>query len=538
MTSLNGEGCYANFLTDPLVRVRLNSGEVTPLSFPSIFTLLLRDEIDSFPALRPHQRHVLHAFIVQLGALALLGASETELDGDTDLWLKRLRGLTAIWTDDEPWCLVSPLSRPALLQPPVPEGSLDGFKLIATSDELDMLITSKNHDLKASVASAGGPEDWFFALLSLQTQEGFLGAGNYGISRMNGGFANRPGLGIAPPGGPGARVRRDISVLIATRKELLRGDGAGYSPTGGLGLDWLAAWDGTESLDLSNLDPWHIEICRRVRVERVGANFHARGKGTSAARIDAKMLSGVTGDPWAPLVIEKDKRKMFSVSGGGFGYRKMVQLLFDTNAILSPPMQRIAETDNHSGLDIIARGLARGQGKTEGFHERRVPVSAWINKGWSRQASDPVAQLASARVANAGEVARSVRFALSLLVEPDRQQGERMKPQTEKAIQPWVDRFDLAIDRTFFSDMEREVVVLGDEAAASPERDTWLIWLQTQGLDLIEDAAAALGRGGMRRLRAIVRAKGAFSGLFFKTFPHLRAGKDDERSQARMGISA
>jgi CRISPR system Cascade subunit CasA len=525
-------------LTDPLIRARLFTGEIKSLSFPDIYDLLLRDEIDSFPALRPHQRHVWHAFLVQMGALALLRAGEKEPDGDADRWRERLRGLTAEWADDAPWCLVSPLSKPALFQPPVPEGSLDEFKLIATPDELDMLITSKNHDLKASIASVGGAEDWFFALLSLQTQEGFLGAGNYGISRMNGGFANRPGVGLGPQGGPGARVLRDIAVLLGSRVELLRGDGAGYCPTGGVGLGWLPSWDGGQSLDLSALDPWHIEICRRVRIESIGKNYQARGKSTNVARIDAKALSGVTGDAWAPLVIEKDKRKMFSVSGGGFGYRKMVQLLFDAKTIAPPPMQRIAQTDGPANLEVIARGLARGQGKTEGFHERRVPVSAWINKGWSRQASDPVAQLANARVANAGEVARSVGFALSLLVEPDWQQGERMKPQTEKAIKPWVDRFDLAIDRAFFSDMEREVIVLGDEAAASAERNAWLLGLQTQGLDLIEDAAAALGRGGMRRLRAIVRAKGAFSGLFFKIFPHLRAGKADELSKAEVEISA
>jgi len=373
-------------------------------------------------------------------------------------------------------------------------------------------------------------------LLSLQTQEGFLGAGNYGISRMNGGFANRPGIGLSPQGGPGSRFQRDLKVLLGAREELLRGDGICYSPTGGIALGWLPAWDGIKSLDLSKLDPWHIEICRRVRIEKLGQNFQARGKSTQSARIDAKALSGVTGDAWAPLVLEKDKRKMFSVSGGGFSYRKMVQLLFDTNNISPSPMQRIAPTDETANLEVIARGLARGQGKTEGFHERRVPVSTWINKGWSRQASDPVAHLANTRVENAGEIARCVRFALSLLVEPDRQQGERMKPQTERTIQPWVDRFDLIIDRSFFSDMEREVVLLGDEEKTKVERDTWLLELLSLGNVLIEEAATALARGGMRRLRAIVRAKSAFSQLFYKSFQHLRPSGAEDLSKTNVEI--
>src|ERR1700719_778185 len=142
----------------------------------------MHDEIESFTALRPHQRHVWDAFLTQVGALALFGKGETEPAADEGHWRDILRGLTAPWPDDAPWCLVAPLDRPALLQPPVPEGSLNGFSLIATPDVLDMLVTSKNHDLKCSVARQNQAEDWFFALLSLQTQEGFLGAGNYGIS--------------------------------------------------------------------------------------------------------------------------------------------------------------------------------------------------------------------------------------------------------------------------------------------------------------------------------------------------------------------
>jgi CRISPR system Cascade subunit CasA len=50
------------------------------------------------------------------------------------------------------------------------------------------------------------PEHWFYALLTLQTMQGFLGAGNYGISRMNGGFASRPSVGLAPSDRWGMRV--------------------------------------------------------------------------------------------------------------------------------------------------------------------------------------------------------------------------------------------------------------------------------------------------------------------------------------------
>ena len=71
-----------------------------------------------------------------------------------------------------------------------------------------MLVTAKNHDLKSSIAAQANVDDWIFALVTLQTMEGFGGVGNYGIARMNSGFGNRPAFSLAPVGqNPGAHVR-------------------------------------------------------------------------------------------------------------------------------------------------------------------------------------------------------------------------------------------------------------------------------------------------------------------------------------------
>ena len=150
-----------HFLTNSLIRARLISGELKSLSLPALYASLMRDEIESFPALRPHQRHVWHAFLVQVAALGLFGAGETGPVADEVHWRELLRGLTAKWSDNSPWKSQSLRSTdPArCLQAPIPEGSLVGFNTIATPDELDMLVTSKNHDLKSSVASHGQAED-------------------------------------------------------------------------------------------------------------------------------------------------------------------------------------------------------------------------------------------------------------------------------------------------------------------------------------------------------------------------------------------
>ena len=136
----------------------------------------------------------------------------TRLPTDTEEWRRIIRALTQKnWPNDEPWrSVVDGITTPAFMQPPAraKEREKDYKNTVATPDELDMLVTSKNHDLKAEVAEQAGADDWIFALITLQTMEGFGGAGNYGISRMNGGLGNRPAFSLAPfsqsPGAPRA----------------------------------------------------------------------------------------------------------------------------------------------------------------------------------------------------------------------------------------------------------------------------------------------------------------------------------------------
>ncbi len=209
-----------SLLTDPLIRYRRASdGSTVFASLPQLFIALAADEVRDYPALRPHQRHPWHAFLVQLAAIALHKAQRTIAFDTVDEWRDALLALTPDADDGAAWCLVSPPNRPALLQSPVVGGSITEWKSEAfAADEIDMLVTSKNHDIKGSRARRSQPEDWLFSLLSLQTQEGFLGAGNYGISRMNGGFASRPGVGVAAVGNHGVRWARDATALLAQRQ--------------------------------------------------------------------------------------------------------------------------------------------------------------------------------------------------------------------------------------------------------------------------------------------------------------------------------
>lgn len=229
-----------SLLVDPLVPTHSCDGTAEALSLPDLYEAMAQDRVSSFPALRPHQRHAWRAFLAQLGVMAIHRAGLDGPPASAADWRSALRGLTPDFAHDEPWRLVvDDPARPAFLQCPSPAGLGEYRGRVSTPDDLDILVTSKNHDMKRSIAAAGTPADWVFALISIQIAGPFLGAGNYGVARMNGGFSSRPCLGLAPPdAGPGGHLYRDLDAMLAHRPALLRShpryfrDADGRAPCG------------------------------------------------------------------------------------------------------------------------------------------------------------------------------------------------------------------------------------------------------------------------------------------------------------------
>ena len=296
-----------SLLDEPLIRARLvGGGQFVQYSLPGLFVALAHDEVRDFPALRPHQRHPWHAFLVQLAAMALHHAKQDQPFETEQEWKDALLALTLEHPDGEAWCLVAPHDKPAFMQAPIPDGKISEWKnTLHAPDELDMLVTSKNHDLKQARMRQAQLDDWVMALISLQTQEGFLGAGNYGVSRMNGGFANRPAIGVVPKGHWGQRWQRDIATLLKHRDKIV--EHLGLQNENGIGLLWLKVWSGETSLAFSSLDPFYIEICRRIRLIQSDddQSISAITTGSKAARVEATERNGITGDPHGKFVLPK-----------------------------------------------------------------------------------------------------------------------------------------------------------------------------------------------------------------------------------------
>jgi CRISPR system Cascade subunit CasA len=508
-----------NLLLDPIIRVRTRDGLRT-LSLPEVYAALAADAVHDFPALRAHQRHAWHAILCQLGALACLRSGLDAPPRDAATWRAVLRALAPGHPDDAAFTLVTPPDKPAFLQAPVPGGSLAGWDAAATPDQLDMLVTSRAHDVKPAVMVEAAPDEWLFALATLQTMEGYAGRENYGIARMNGGSSNRPAVSLRPPGGIGAHVLRDITRLLSLRNELLA-QHPHYRPDG-VALVWLLPWDGVAVLTPDRLDPYFIEICRRVRLLADQGRIRAHTATSKAARINfGPAAAGLTGDPWTPIDARKGDAKALTIDARGFFYKRLADIIGSkTTGFEFAPLHRLGvEEAEHSAFLLVCRALARGQGKTEGLHERRIPVPPRAIDFWRSGETAPIAAIAQARIEQAGKVRGALRRALMVLFQngPDRGGFQPTDPNSGKLAEPFLDRMEARIDDHFFRHLFEEVEAEDDEGKITL-RAEWLTLLRRRAEEILREAETGAPTSAVRRYRAKVRAEAALRGIFFSTF--------------------
>ena len=499
-----------NLLQDPTLTV---SGGAK-VSLPELLAAMAHGKVRDFPALRPHQRPAWHMFLVQLGALALWKASREELPMDAADWKVDLRGLTPDHADDEPWRLVvADQSKPAFLQPPVPKNLK--WSPIKTPDALDMLITSRNHDLKQNVARQATPEDWVFALVSLQTSEGYGGSGNQGIARMNGGSSSRPMLGLAPAQSgivavnPSTWWARDVRRLLAARKANME---SGPCVVGGHALLWCLDWLEGQQLSLHDLDPWFIEICRRIRLTNEGSAISAQRSTSKATRVDAKPFQGVVSfpEPWAPVHTDG---KNFTLSRG-YDYKVLCDLLFSGD--WRRPLLAQPQADEAADMLLIAEGISRGNSKTEGFHSRVVPIPGRVVSQFS---SETAASLSKAQLEEIAEFDKALRHALALVAaggDRDAQKKEHFALTNSARA-----RFNQVADRLFFPNLWRRVEAVSDFEASAKVKIDFLTDLWKAAKKELEAALPAIPCTAIRRPRAEARARRQFRNAIRRKYPEL-----------------
>ena len=437
-----------NLLTDPIIPIEAE-GARTSVTLPCLYSRLCRNEVGGFPGLAAHQSQAWYQFLAQLGALAMLRGGLDETASDPAVWRNLLTELAPGSADTAWTLLVDDAAQPAFLQPPT--ALIDVFKPAAeTPDALDVLVTAKNHDRKQAQARAGEPHLWVFALVTLQTAQGFSGRGNYGIARMNGGHSSRVLVDRRPGARWGVRVVRAIHMLLACRDKILMNAPSHYRSGEGLALTWLRDWDTDEPLQMTELDPFFIEVCRRVRLDRMtDGRIMARVRPASAARINAKSFSGNLGDPWVPIKL-RDQTAL-TVSGTGFDYRLAQRILFGSEVLKPPLALSPLSWERNQACEIHMAVLVRGQGKTEGLHERIIPlprssVPAFDIVAENDDGSPTLAQLSDEMVRSAGNVRKVLRQAVLVYLQGPENPNFK-KPEATSVLT----KFDRRIDERFFS---------------------------------------------------------------------------------------
>ena len=504
-----------NILTEPLIRIATPDG-IRWVSLPEALAALMADEVEAFPALRPHQRHAWHAFLVQLGAMAMHRAGLTEPPEDAATWAELIRGLTPEWPDDEPWQLVmDDITKPAFMQPPAssPDRLADFKNAVATPDELDIISVSRNHSVKNGIVQDGAIDDWLFALIDVQTMDGRPGNGYYGISRMNSNDGSRTAFSLTPSLRWGQHVSKDIASLLEVNflGWPMRWDG--------IKILWTECWDGnkSEALNLDKLHPYYLEICRRCRLRTDDNGLYAikaanvKGGG---CRIAAEKNRGYVGDPWTLITEDKTGPKALTMQQDSFSYRNIASYLFSADWKL-PVLFNLSQTGTTSDAYLVARALRRKKGgQTEGYYERVIPLRPKVVQVFGRMGGQQrLGDIARERIVQIGKIKDALRYAVAAFATD----GESSNTRSEiwSLANPWSNKLDQIIDARFFEDLQDEFEH-DDQSVRDSVRKKWL----RDGKDGVIDHAAtillvaedALPCLSVRRYRALVRADGVFWG--------------------------
>lgn len=515
-----------NLLTDPLLRVTGDSGAQT-MNLPQVLAALGRVDDLRFPGIQRHQEEAFHVFLCYLGGAILARRSYRDPVQGEDFWREGMRQLAGGAGDDAWSLVVTDATRPAFLQPPL--GAAEQGKLaftVASPDNLDLLPTGRNHDLKTARATRAHPDEWVFALVSLQTMSGYYGMGLYGISRMNGGNGSRVIVELVRTLRAGGRWRDAVRRLLDHRGKVLEGP-YGYDPQG-MVLVWLDPWDGGQSLPLSRLDPFYLEVCRRVRLRGTAAGLSAATLGSTGARINAKEKCGVVGDPWLPIDPTAEVRGVptpaaLTVSAREWGADFFRRLVFSDGLDMSGLCIQAAGWTGDVWLRVSV--LVRSQGKTEGFHTHDVLVPGRVQP---RVFGPPVVRgpltgLSKAGIEYAANMKHRVLWpTINTLRYASRDSGTKSNTKWEwgKAI---VEAFEREWSDAFFPWLWSA----SDEEDAEAALVAWARQLRDAGLEALGKAEASLPMHAGRRYKARTTARRVFWSRLLTRFPCLKEERDE-----------
>lgn len=521
-----------NLLTDPLIRVETAAG-LRSMSLPALMAALGGDAVRHLTGIQCHQEDAFHVFLCSLAGAILARRGESEPFQSEAYWRDGLRTLAGDAGDDAWTLVVEDLLRPAFMQPPLPPADHQDLSPTApTPDDLDLLPTARNHDVKQARALRPHPDEWIYALVSLQTMSGFFGRGNPGISRMNSGFGNRSIVELLHRQDPGGRWRDAVTRLLVHRKRVLAGE-YGFIDDG-LVLVWLEPWDGRTSLVISRLDPMYVEICRRVRLRGGVINTSAYSVPSESTRIAARELKGVVGDAWLPIDMGSahggrgEGERALTISSQGLTPEVLHRLVFSQGLQLGALHEPLETWKGDMWLRISV--LVRGQGTTDGFHERDVLLPAPVRRRLfdSPTQRSALAQLSKTGIEYAGKMLNGVlKRAVFSYLQGAPQALELDDASAQRSWRRFAVRFDALWSQEFFNWLWTAPEDL--ESQRDGVLAEWACRLRDHALTVLREAEQALPQNTGRRYRVCVESERVFWASLYhsQNFPFLKEGRHE-----------
>ena len=99
-------------------------------------------------------------------------------------------------------------------------------------------------------------------------------------------------------------------------------------------------------------------------------------------------------------------------------------------------------------MQLVARAMVRGQGKTEGYHERIIPLRHWTVRALgSAGGAGDIGRIASDRIEQISIVQRILSHSIQVFVA----QGDpgQISPEDRTLTRPWLNRLDDIVDAHF-----------------------------------------------------------------------------------------
>ena len=164
---------------------------------------------------------------------------------------------------------------------------------------------------------------------------------------------------------------------------------------------------------------------------------------------------------------------------------------------------------------LVARGMVRGEGKTDGYYERIIPLhpTAIRSLGSGEEAGD-LGALAKKRIEEAGKIRNTLRAAIGALSQDN--------------TNIWIKRWEEIVDARFFDDLQTELEA--DETERKRIRRKWLDGVVDHARTILHAAEDGLPCSTSHRYKARAQARNLFEGRIRgpKGLPFLFQNADEE----------